>query len=168
MATKSASVSSVGAALRFVASTGSGHSVVFDDASGDSGARPTEVLLASLGACTGMDVVSILRKKRQPVTCYRVRVEGDQADAHPHVFTSIRVVHEFDGDGLDVAAVRRAIELSAGRYCAISATLASGVTEISHWYRVLGATSDDDVVGEIAVTGPHQEVVAAPRVASSV
>jgi putative redox protein len=157
MAPKRATVTATGPGLRLVAGTASGHSVLFDDEVGDSAARPMEVLLGALGACTGMDVLSILRKKQQPVAWYRVRVEGDQRDEPPKVFTEIRVVHEIEGAGVDVAAVRRAIELSAGRHCAISAMLSSGVVRISHWYVVRGANPEEDEVGEVLVTGPHAE-----------
>lgn len=153
MANKRATISYVGPGLRLQAATDSGHGLVFDDVDGDGGPRPMEVLLAALGACTAMDVISILRKKRQEIGAYRVRVEGEQATDHPHVLRAARVVHEFEGGRLDPAAVRRSIELSAGRYCAISATLASGVTRVSHWYVLRGATPADDEVGEVLVTG---------------
>ena len=157
MSTKRAMVSYVGPGLRFEGATGSGHLLHFDDVEGNSGPRPTEVLLAALGACTAMDVISILRKKRQEVAGYRVRLEAEQADDHPHVLTGVRVVHEFEGVDIDAAAVRRSIELSAGRYCAISATLASGVTRVSHWYVIRGQTPADDDVGEVMISGPHAE-----------
>ena len=156
MAAKRALVSYVGPGLRMQAATGSGHGLTFDDVEGDEGPRPTEVLLAALGACTAMDVVSLLRKKRQQLGSYRVRLEGEQDTAqHPHVMTSVRVAHEFEGGILDPAAVRRSIELSAGRYCAISATLASGGTRVSHWYVLRGETPADDEVGEVLVSGPY-------------
>jgi len=161
MSTKRAMVSHVGPGLRFEAATGSGHRLQFDDVEGNSGPRPTEVLVAALGACTAMDVISILHKKRQAVAGYRVRLEAEQADDHPHVLTGVRIVHEFEGAAIDAAAVRRSIQLSAGRYCAISATLASGVTQVSHWFVIRGPTPADDDVGEVMITGPHAEPVVA-------
>ena len=155
MTTKRAMISHVGPGLRLQAATGSGHTLLFDDLEGDGGPRPTEVLLAALGACTAMDVLSILRKKRQPNGSYRVRLEGEQAVEHPQLFTSIRVVHEFQGDVPEAAAARRAIELSASRYCAISAALASGAARVSHWCVLRGETSADDEVGEVFVSGPN-------------
>jgi putative redox protein len=157
MATKRAAVSYHGPGLRFVGGTGSGHVVAFDDEAGGTGPRPTEVMLSALAACTAMDVISILQKKRQPVESYRVRVEGQQQDEHPRVFTEIHVVHEVRGGRVDPAAVRRAVELSASRYCAISATLATGATRISHWYVVLGDSPSSDDVGEVLVTGPFAQ-----------
>ena len=167
MARKLATVTAAGPGLRLVGGTASGHSVMFDDEAGDSAARPTEVLLSALGACSGMDVLSILRKKRQPITAYHIRVEGEQQDEHPHVFTDIRIVHEVEGAGVDVAAVKRAVELSATRYCSISAMLSSGVARIEHWYVLRGLTPDEDEVGEVIVTGPHTEPGALARVAQS-
>jgi len=161
MAPKRATITAAGPGLRFVGGTASGHSVLFDDEEGDSAARPLEVLLAALGACSGMDVLSILRKKKQPVGYYHVRVEGDQREEHPRVYTEIRVVHEIEGPGVDVVALKRAIELSAARYCSISAMLSSGIVRISHWYVLRGATPEDDQVGEVMVTGPHAEPGAA-------
>jgi putative redox protein len=166
MAPKRATITATGPGLRLVAGTASGHAVIFDDKAGDSAARPTEVLLAALGACAGMDVVSILRKKQQPVASYHVRVEGDQRDEHPRVFTDIRMVHEVDGAGVSVTALKRAIELSASRYCTISAMLSSGVTRISHWYVLRGATPEEDEVGEVMVSGPHADLPALPVEAS--
>lgn len=158
MAPKRATITATGPGLRLVAGTASGHAVIFDDEAGDSAARPLEVLLAALGACAGMDVVSILRKKQQPVASYHIRVEGDQRDEHPRVFTEIRMVHEVEGVGVSVAAVKRAIELSASRYCSISAMLSSGVTRICHWYVLRGATPEEDEVGEVMVTGPSADM----------
>lgn len=157
MARKRATITAAGPGLRFVAGTASGHAVIFDNEEGDSAARPMEVLLAALGACSAMDVLSIMRKKAQPIGFYHVRVEGEQRDEHPRVFTEIRLVHEVEGAGIDVGALKRAIELSAGKYCSISAMLSSGVVQISHWYVLRGATPGDDEVGEVLVTGPNLE-----------
>lgn len=157
MTIKRATVSYGGMGLRFVGGTGSGHAIAFDDEAGNTGARPMEAVLSALGACTAMDVLSILRKKQQQVDWYRVRVEGEQRAEHPRVFTSIRVVHEVDGRGVDRAALRRAIELSAGRYCSVGAMLGAGVTKISHWYLLRGELPYDDDVAEVITFGPHAE-----------
>lgn len=157
MARKRATITAAGPGLRFVAGTASGHAVIFDNEEGDSAARPMEVLLAALGACTGMDVLSIMRKKQQPIGFYHVRVEGEQRDEHPRIYTEIRVVHEVEGAAIDVSALKRAIELSAAKYCSISAMLSSGVVRIHHWYVLRGATPGEDEVGEVIVTGPNLE-----------
>lgn len=112
---------------------------------------PKETLLAALAGCTSMDVASLLRKKRQPAETYEIAVEGEVADAHPRVFTAIRVEHRVRG-AVAAEALRRSIELSATRYCPVSAMLAASVT-IEHWYRLTdaGGTEREALV---AVTGP--------------
>jgi len=96
-----------------------------DPAHGGSGAgmRPMELLLASLGSCTGMDVLSILRKKRQDITGYRVEVEAVRAEEYPRVFTEINVHHVVWGNDVSEDAVLRAIELSETKYCPAFAML---------------------------------------------
>ena len=155
MATKTVTVSLDGDGSRFVALTGSGHAIVMDDAEGDSGPRPAELLIVALAGCTAMDVASILRKKRQAFTRYEVRVAAEQRDdPPPHVFERVRIVHAVDGP-VDIEAVRRAIDLSATRYCTVTGNLASGVTEIHHAYLVHGADGEEHF-GEVVVTGPDE------------
>lgn len=166
MSTKTASVTLEGTHLRFVGRTGSGHRVVLDDTAGDAGPRPAELVPLALAGCTSMDVISILRKKRQDVTRYEVRVSGTQRDEAPAVFTRIDVVHVVQGPDLDLEAVQRAIELSATKYCAVGSTLASGVTEIHHRY-VVGDGTTEPRTGEVVVLGPAGRIemtVAAPAV----
>lgn len=144
-------------AMRFVAVTGSGHEVVFDDRVGDTAAGPTEVLLAALAACTAMDVASIMVKKRQVVDSYRVRARAVRRNAYPQVFTRIDVVHEVEGPDVAEAQVRRCIELSATKYCPISAMLAAGATEIHHRYRLRRTgPGGHETEGEVMVTGPFK------------
>ena len=155
MATKTVTVSLDGDGSRFVALTGSGHAIVMDDAEGDSGPRPAELLIVALAGCTAMDVASILRKKRQAFTRYEVRVAAEQRDdPPPHVFERVRIVHAVDGP-VDIEAVRRAIDLSATRHCTVTGNLASGVTEIHHAYLVHGADGEEHF-GEVVVTGPDE------------
>jgi putative redox protein len=162
MATKTASVRLDGDGLRLLARTGSGHTVVLDDAAGDAGPRPAELLVVAQAGCTAMDVVSILRKKRQAFSRYEVRVAGDQRDdPQPHVFERIRIVHVVEGD-VDVEAVRRAIELSATKYCTVTGNLSSGVAEIHHAY-VVRDRAGEEHYGEVIVTGPGASVAASDR-----
>jgi putative redox protein len=155
MGTRTAVARLEGDETRIVAVTGSGHSIVMDSTEGDSGPRPAELLMVALAGCTAMDVVSILRKKRQPVMHYEVRVSGEQRDdPHPHVFERIRILHVVEGD-VEVEAIRRAIELSAMRYCTVTANLASGVAEIRHAYLVRDAAGEEHY-GEVVVTGPGE------------
>jgi putative redox protein len=153
MTVKIASVTFDGDDLRFVGRTGSGHSIVLDSASGDTGMRPAELVPLAVAGCTAMDVLSILRKKRQAVRHYAVEARGTQTDDHPNAFLRIDVTHHVEGEAIDPEAVRRAIELSATRYCAVSATLSSGITEIHHAYVLRDATGAERSA-EVIVLGP--------------
>jgi len=102
----------------------------------DDGFRPLELMLVSLGGCTGMDVISILQKKRQEVTSFEVRVHAERAADHPKVFTSITVEYILSGINLDPDAVDRAVELSSTKYCPAQAMLAQAVP-ITHKVTIL-------------------------------
>ncbi len=91
------------------------------------GLQPLELLLMGLGGCTGMDVISILEKKKQKVGGFQVRVHGDRAEEHPKVFTRIVVEYVVTGQGVERAAVERAVELSETRYCPAMAMLRKAV-----------------------------------------
>jgi putative redox protein len=143
--------------MSFVARTGSGHDVPTDDKESDSAPRPTELILAGLATCTGMDIVSILDKQRQDYESYQVHATAEQRDEHPQVFTRIDLVHEVRGPGVTEAAVRRCIELSGTKYCPVSAMLSAGDTEIHHRYRIERTGPDGfKAEGEVMVTGPFQ------------
>ncbi|MFN0073999.1 MAG: OsmC family protein [Chloroflexota bacterium] len=121
--------------MAFTAETASGHRLTLD-ASAEHGGQghgpsPMELLLVSLAGCTGMDVISLLRKMRQDVTGYEVRVSGLPASEHPRIYTDVDVEHIVTGRALNRVKVERAVELSATRYCPVSATL-SGVGEVRH------------------------------------
>ena len=90
----------------------------------DDGLRPMELMAMSLAGCTAMDVISILQKKRQDLTAFEVKVHAERADEHPRVFTSAVIEYEVTGHGIQESAVRRAIELSAARYCPAQGMLA--------------------------------------------
>ena len=139
--------------MRFEAVVGSGHTIVMDNGAGNTGPRPSELLGVSLAGCTAMDVISILRKKRQAVTHYEVRVTGTQVEGHPHNFTRFDIVHVVEGEGIDAAAVARAVELSCSKYCAVGTTLASGELEIHHAY-LIRTPGADERFAEVMVTGP--------------
>lgn len=154
MATKTVTATLDGDGLRLIARTGSGHTIVMDNAEGDSGPRPAELLVVAQAGCTAMDVVSILRKKRQAFSRYEVRVVGEQREDPPQVYERMRIIHSVEGN-VDVDAVRRAIELSATKYCTVTANLASGVTEIHHAY-IVRDTAGEEYYGEVVVTGPAE------------
>lgn len=130
--------------MRFVAQAGSGHQVTLDAAEHDGGQntgfRPMELLLVGLAGCTGMDVISILRKKRQAVTNYEVQVTGVRAEDHPVVFAEITVEHIVTGHHIQPEAVARAIQLSEGRYCGAGAMLGK-VAHLTHTYRLVEASA---------------------------
>jgi putative redox protein len=131
MTTKSATVQ-LTEGMAFRATADSGQSVLLDSSAdgGGTGQGPTpmELLLMALGGCTAMDVISILRKMRQDVTDYRVEVRGERAETHPKVYTSLEVVHVVTGHGVSREQAQRAIDLSAGTYCSVSAMLGASAT----------------------------------------
>lgn len=155
MAVKTADLTLEGDGLRFRARSGSGHELVLDDGAGDAGMRPSELVPLAVAGCTAMDVISILRKKHQDVERYEIRASGIQADDRPNAFTRIDIVHVVSGPSLDVVAVRRAIELSATKYCSVGSTIASGLTEIHHRYVIRG-TDGVEETAEVCVIGPFQ------------
>jgi putative redox protein len=125
---------------RFVAADEHGHSLVMDSPStGYIGMRPMELVLAGLAGCTGMDVISILEKKRERITGLTVRVTGTQRDEYPTRWRSVHVEYEFTGRSVKTASLERAIELSEEKYCAVRGSLNPEV-EFTSSYRLL----DDD------------------------
>lgn len=114
---------------QFVARTGSGHHLILDDAAGGTGPKPIEMVAIGLAGCTAFDVVTILRQKyHQKVTSYQVRVEADQAERPPQVFTAVRIHHIITGIGIDEAALLGAIRLSEEKYCSVGAMVQKTAT----------------------------------------
>ncbi|MCB1749004.1 MAG: OsmC family protein [Gammaproteobacteria bacterium] len=128
----------------FVGETGSGHAVVIDgppEAGGRNlGPRPMELVLTGIGACTTFDVVSILRKARQPVSDCRVELEAERAPTEPKVFTRIHIHFVVSGHGLKPAAVERAVKLSAEKYCSATLMLRE-VVAITHDFEIVEASA---------------------------
>jgi putative redox protein len=109
---------------QFSVETGSGHCFQIDDAEGNGGPQPIELVAAALAGCTASDVITILRhQKHQHVTGYEVSVEADQAERPPHPFVLVRIHHTITGHDIDPAAVNEAIRLSEEKYCAVQAML---------------------------------------------
>ncbi len=106
---------------QFVATSGTGHHFLMDDAAGNTGAKPIELVALALAGCTAFDVINILRKKRQQVTGYEVQVEADQAPNPPQVFTQVRIRHILTGNDISAQAVEDAIRLSEEKYCSVGA-----------------------------------------------
>jgi putative redox protein len=124
-----------GTRMRFAARTGE-HSFLFDSGAEAEGPSPMQAVMAALGGCTAMDVISILRKKRQAVTGYTVEVIGERrTDQHPKIFTRLEVVHRVRGHGLSEAALSEAIRLSDTKYCSVHAML-EGAVEIRSRYEI--------------------------------
>ena len=125
----------------FVGESGSGHSVVMDgpaDLGGRNlGPRPMEMLLLGTGGCATYDVLSMLKKSRQKVVDCRVEIEAERADAVPAVFTKIAMHFVVTGIGLKESQVKRAVSLSAEKYCSASIMLGAGGVEISHSFEVV-------------------------------
>jgi putative redox protein len=112
----------LGQRRQFAAQSGSGHTLLIDDAAGGTGPKPIELVAVGLAGCTAFDVITILRQKyHQKVTGYEVRVEADQAERPPQVFTAIRIIHVVIGFEIDAAAVEEAIRLSEEKYCSVGA-----------------------------------------------
>jgi putative redox protein len=142
--------------MTFRGVSGSGHAVLMDaePAAGgqERGGRPMEVVLLAFGGCTGMDVISILRKMRQDVSGYEVRLVGERTAQQPTVFTDITVEHVVRGRNLNVDNVRRAVELSATRYCPVSAMLSKGGVRVTERYRAIDEATNEEQAGVLEKT----------------
>jgi putative redox protein len=129
--------------VHFEAVADSGHTVLIDgppDAGGENrGTRPMELVLMGLGGCASFDVVSILKKSRQPVTGCVTELTAQRADAVPQVFEAVHLHFKVSGPGLDEGKVARAVALSAEKYCSASIMLERGGVAISHDYEILEA-----------------------------
>lgn len=129
----------------FVGESGSGHAVVMDgppDHGGRNvGIRPMEMLLLGVGGCSSFDVMNMLRKGRQAVTDCACELSAERADAIPAVFTRIHLHFRVTGHGLKEAQVRRAVELSAQKYCSASIMMAAAGVEVGHSYEIIDATT---------------------------
>jgi putative redox protein len=115
---------------QFVGESGSGHKIVLDDAQGNTGPKPIELVLLALGGCTAFDVVDILRKMRQQVTGYDVELSAEQREEPPRVFTRVLIKHRLHGD-IAPEAVQKAIHLSESKYCSVGAMIGKSAEIIS-------------------------------------
>jgi putative redox protein len=135
-----ASVKWIGGAA-FVGEAGSGHAVVMDgpaDHGGRNiGVRPMEMMLLGIGGCSAIDVVHILEKGRQDVTDCLVELQAERADEVPAVFTRINLHFKVSGRALREAQVKRAVELSAEKYCSGSIMMQRAGVEVSHSYEII-------------------------------
>jgi putative redox protein len=125
--------------MQFSGKATSGHTLTMD-ADEDSGGRnagfvPMELLLVGFGGCSGMDVISILRKKRQNVAGLEINVKGEKTDDYPKVYKEVHIEYVVKGKGVEKEAVERAIQLSLDKYCSVGATLAK-TGKITHSYQI--------------------------------
>lgn len=122
--------------LAFTGRNGAGGTVQMGTHDGQPGLSPMELLLTGMAGCTGIDIVSILRKKRQQIDDFQVRVRGKRADQPPKVYTEIEVTYLLWGEDLDPKAVEHAIRLSEEKYCSASVMLGA-VAKIHSKYKIL-------------------------------
>lgn len=126
--------------MQFVGTGDSEHAVVMDAhasvGGNNTGPRPMELLLMAFGGCSGMDVISILRKKKQDVSKFEINVEGEMATDYPKMYTAIHIEYVITGKDISENAVKRAIDLSLGRYCSVGATLGKAA-KITHSYKII-------------------------------
>ena len=125
--------------MAFEAAPPSGHTILMDAGEEDggeaSGPSPVEALLSAIAGCSAIDVIMILRKKKQVVTSYRVEVDGERGPrgVYPRPFLSITLRHFVKGENIDPAAVARAVELSDQKYCTVITTLRAAPSVTSDW-----------------------------------
>jgi putative redox protein len=126
--------------MQFTGKATSGHSLIMDADKGageaNAGFVPMELLLVGFGGCSGMDVISILRKKRQQITGLEINVKGEKGDSYPKVYKEVHIEYVVKGKSVEKEAVKRAIALSLEKYCSVGATLAKAGT-ITHSYKIV-------------------------------
>jgi putative redox protein len=138
---------------QFVATTASEHHMLLDDPAGGTGPKPIELVAVALAGCTAFDVITILRQKyHQKVTGYEVRVEADQAERPPQVFTDVRIRHVVTGYEIDAAAVQEAIRLSEEKYCSVGAMVKQTATLHTN-FEIVEEKTDWLALAPVAVHG---------------
>lgn len=134
-----AQVTWAGPGMRFVGETDTSPAIIVDsygEYGRHSGPSPMELVLIGLAGCTAMDVVSIMEKKREPLTNLQVKVDAERAESHPKVYTKIHVEYIAYGTGINEKSLSRAIELSESRYCSVQA-MVQKTAEITNSYRII-------------------------------
>lgn len=126
--------------MQFVGTADSGHGVIMDAppsvGGSNTGSKPSELLLTAFGGCSGMDVISILRKKKQDVTDLEINVTGKTAEGHPTLFTDMHIEYVVTGRAIEEDAVKRAIDLSLDKYCMVGNTLGKAA-KITRSYKIV-------------------------------
>ncbi len=126
---------------QFVATDSTQHSIVLSTAGDGTGSKPSDLLLIAVGACSAVDVVNILAKKRQKFTGLQIKVCGEQDADPPWTFRRIHIEYAVRGRGILDKAVQQAIELSEQKYCSVAATL-RGVAELTSSFKIVEDSSD--------------------------
>jgi putative redox protein len=123
--------------LQMVGYADSGHGIVIDTSPEGGGlgkgTSPMELVLIALASCSAMDVISILKKKREKLTGLEVRISGDRAETDPKVYTAVRIHYVFEGQGLSEIACRKAIDLSQEKYCSVLGMVSKTAQVASDW-----------------------------------
>ena len=126
--------------MQFSGKATSGHTLIMDaDAESgghNAGSRPMELLLVAFGGCSGMDVISLLRKKRQQVTGLEINVKGEKTEDYPKIYKEVHIEYVVKGKDIQKEAVERSIELSLDKYCSVGATL-SKAGKITSSYKIV-------------------------------
>lgn len=134
--------------MRFEVQTGSGHEIhldmAVDEAGEGAGPQPMEMLLVGLAGCAGMSTLLILRKRKQDVRDYTLRIHGERAEHHPQVFMKIIVEHVITGKGVKAEVVERALLMTEQKYCGVSIMLEE-TAHISHIYRIIEVENEKSV-----------------------
>ena len=141
---------------RYHGTTGTGRRVTYGDAAAENELSPVEMIVVSLAGCSAMDVWAIAVKKRQSIERYEVAAIATQRDEYPQVLTEITVTHEVTGPGISEAAIRRAIELSATKYCPVNAMVSAGATEVHHRFVITDTNDMSTTGGHVITTGPYR------------
>ena len=126
---------------QFIGTDSTNHSIVLSTAQDGTGSKPSDLLLVALGACSGVDVVGILVKKRQNFTGLQIKVSGQQDTNPPWTFRKLHIEYIVRGKGVSEKAVQQAVELSEDKYCSVAATL-RGVAEITSSFQIVEDSSD--------------------------
>ncbi len=126
--------------LQLIGYANSGHGVILDASpeigGEDRGSRPMELVLIALGGCTAMDVISIMRKKRQELKGLEIKITGKRAEEHPKIYEEIKIHYIFKGKKLSEEACSRSVELSQEKYCSVSAML-SRTAKITYTWEII-------------------------------
>ena len=121
---------------KIIGESGTGHSVVMDSIDSNKGVSPMEMLLLGVGGCTSIDVLSILKKSKQDIIDFEVRIEAEREDNHPRVFKEVNIRYIIKGRKISESHVKRAIELSTEKYCGASITLGRSGTKMKYTHEI--------------------------------